>query len=62
MNQKSSLREVPQFVSKALTANTKDVTITSVPHTDLPFCSKEPPNIWKLVDGFPVAWNIYLDK
>jgi hypothetical protein len=40
----------------------KDVTITSVPHTDLPFCSKEPANIWKLVDGFPVAWNIYRDR
>jgi hypothetical protein len=40
----------------------QDVTIASVPHTDLPFCSKGPANIWKLVDGFPVTWNIYRER
>jgi len=39
-----------------------DVAITSVPHTDLPFCSKEPANIWKLADGFRVSWNLYRDR
>jgi hypothetical protein len=41
----------------------EDVTITVVPHTDyLPYCDKEQAYIWKLVDGFPVAWNIYRER
>jgi hypothetical protein len=48
--------------SLSVDVETKDVTIASVPHADLPFCSKEPANIWKMVDGFPVAWNIYREK
>ena len=40
----------------------QDVTITSAPHADLPFCSKEPANIWRLADGFKVAWNLYRDR
>ena len=41
---------------------TEDVTITSTPHADLPFCSKEPANIWRLADGFRVTWNLYRDR
>ena len=40
----------------------QDVTIASVPHTDLTFCSKGPASFWKLVDGFPVTWNIYRER
>jgi len=40
----------------------KDVTITSVPHADLAFCSKEPASVWKLADGFNVTWNLYRDR
>jgi hypothetical protein len=38
------------------------ITISSVSHADLASCSKEPPSIWTLVDGFPVAWKIHQDK
>jgi hypothetical protein len=59
----TAIREHPcGTATLTVDVDAKDVTITSVPHTDLPFCSKEPANIWKLVDGFPVAWNIYLAK
>jgi hypothetical protein len=62
-NRITAIREHPcGTATLTVDVDAKDVTITSVPHTDLPFCSKEPANIWKLVDGFPVAWNIYLDK
>jgi hypothetical protein len=40
----------------------EDVTITSAPHSDLPFCSKEPANIWRLADGFKVTWNLYRNR
>ncbi|HXE13026.1 MAG TPA: hypothetical protein VN633_12950 [Bryobacteraceae bacterium] len=59
----TAIREHPcGTASLTVDVETKDVTIASVPHADLPFCSKEPANIWKLVDGFPVAWNIYREK
>lgn len=59
----TAIREHPcGTASLTVDVETKDVTISSVPHADLPFCSKEPANIWKLVDGFPVAWNIYREK
>jgi hypothetical protein len=40
----------------------EDVTITSTPHADLPFCSKEPANVWRLADGFKVSWNFYRER
>jgi hypothetical protein len=41
----------------------KSVVISSVPHRDLPFCSKEGPATWRLLDdGFPVTWKIHQDK
>lgn len=62
-NRVTAIREHPcGTASLTVDVGSKDVTIASVPHTDLPFCSKEPASIWKLVDGFPVAWNIYREK
>jgi hypothetical protein len=62
-NRVTAIREHPcGTASLTMDLETKDVTIASVPHADLSFCSKEPANIWKLVDGFPVAWNIYREK
>lgn len=62
-NRVTAIREHPcGTASLTVDVETQDVTIASVPHADLPFCSKEPANIWKLVDGFPVAWNIYQVK
>jgi hypothetical protein len=59
----TAIREHPcGTATLTVDVDTKDVTITGVPHAGLPFCSKEPANIWKLVDGFPVAWNIYREK
>jgi hypothetical protein len=40
----------------------EDVTITSTPHADLPFCNREPADIWRLADGFKVVWNLYRDR
>jgi len=42
--------------------DTEAVTIASASHADLASCSKEPPSIWTLVDGFPVVWKIHHDK
>jgi len=59
----TAIREHPcGTASMTIDVDTKAVTIASVPHLDLPFCTKEPPSIWKLVDGFPVAWKIHQDK
>jgi hypothetical protein len=41
---------------------TEDVTITSTPHADLPFCSREPADTWRLADGFKITWNLYRDR
>jgi hypothetical protein len=41
---------------------TEEVTITSTPHADLPFCSTEPATIWRLADGFKITWNLYRDR
>jgi hypothetical protein len=62
-NRVTAIREHP-CGSAFLTVDvaTKDVTIASAPHSDLPFCSKEPANIWKLADGFRVSWNLYRDR
>jgi hypothetical protein len=62
-NRVTAIREHP-CGSAFLTVDvaTKDVTIASAPHSDLPFCSKEPANIWKLADGFKVSWNLFRDR
>jgi hypothetical protein len=61
-NRVTAIREHP-CGSAFLTVDvaTKDVTIASAPHSDLPFCSKEPANVWKLGDGFKITWNLYRD-
>jgi hypothetical protein len=42
---------------------TKSVRISSVPHSDLSFCSKEGPTTWRLADdGFPIIWKLHQDK
>ena len=42
---------------------TKSVTITSAPHSDLSFCSKQGPTTWRLADkGFPIIWKLHQDK
>jgi hypothetical protein len=42
---------------------TKSATISSVPHSDLPFCSKAGPSTWRLADeGFPIIWKIHQGK
>jgi hypothetical protein len=42
---------------------TKSVRISSVPHSDLSFCSKEGPTTWRLADdGFPIIWKIHQEK
>ena len=42
---------------------TKSVVISSVPHSDLSFCSKEGPTTWRLADkGFPIVWKLHQDK
>jgi hypothetical protein len=39
------------------------VTISSVPHSNLPFCDKGGPSTWRLADeGFPITWKIHQDK
>jgi hypothetical protein len=41
----------------------KSVVISSVPHSDLSFCSKEGPTTWRLADdGFPIIWKFHQDK
>jgi hypothetical protein len=62
-NRVTAIREHP-CGSAFLTVDvaTKNVTIASAPHSDLPFCSKEPANIWKLADGFKITWNLYRDR
>jgi hypothetical protein len=62
-NRITAVREHPcGTASLTVDVQTKDVTITSVPHADLSFCSKEPASIWTLVDGFKVVWNLYRDR
>jgi hypothetical protein len=40
----------------------KSVMISSIPHSDLPFCSKRP-GTWRLADdGFAITWKIHQDK
>ena len=41
---------------------TEEVTIASTPHADLPFCSTEQADIWRLADGFKITWNFYRDR
>jgi hypothetical protein len=40
----------------------QEVTIASVPHTNLTDCRTRGPSSWKLVDGFPVAWKLQQDR
>jgi len=62
-NRITALREHPcGTATMAIDVDNGAVTITSVPRADLPFCSKEPTNVWTLVDGFQVAWKIYQDR
>ena len=59
----TAIREHPcGTATMAIDIDNGAVTIASVPRADLPFCSKEPPNIWTLVDGFQVAWKIFQDR
>jgi hypothetical protein len=59
----TAIREHPcGTASMMIDVDAKAVTITSAPHADLSFCSKEPANIWTLVDGFSVAWKIHQEK
>jgi len=40
----------------------KSVMVSSMPHSDLPFCSKQA-GTWRLADeGFPITWKIHQDK
>ena len=42
---------------------TESVRISSVPHSDLSFCSKEGPSTWRLADdGFPIIWRFIRKK
>ena len=59
----TAIREHPcGTATMTIDVDTKAVTVASVPHADLAFCSKEPPSILTLVDGFPVAWKIHQEK
>jgi hypothetical protein len=56
----TALREHPCGTALLMVdVDTQDVTITSAPHADLPFCSKEPADIWRLADGFKVTWTLF---
>jgi hypothetical protein len=47
----TALREHPCGTALLMVdVDTQDVTITSAPHADLPFCSKEPADIWSPMD------------
>jgi hypothetical protein len=47
----------------SLDIQAKSVTVSSVPHSDLSFCSKSGPSTWRLADdGFPITWKIHQDK
>lgn len=41
----------------------KSVVISSVPHSDFSFCSKEGPSTWRLLDeSFPATWTLHQKK
>jgi hypothetical protein len=49
--------------SMILDIQTESVTISSVPHSDLPFCANQGPTTWRLLDdGFSVSWKLHQDK
>jgi hypothetical protein len=59
----TAIREHPcGTASMTIDLESKTVTVTSVPHADLAFCSREPPNVWTLNDGFSISWKIHRDK
>lgn len=59
----TTIREHPcGTASMTIDVKAKAVTITSVPHKDLPFCAIDKPSILTLMDGFSVGWNIARDK
>jgi len=50
-NRVTAIREHPCGTALlTVDVETEDVTIASTPHADLPFCSREPANIWRLAD------------
>jgi hypothetical protein len=49
--------------SMTLDIQTQSVTISSVPHSDLPSCANQGPTTWRLLDdGFSVSWKLHQDK
>jgi hypothetical protein len=49
--------------SMTLDIQTQSVTISSIPHSDLPSCAKQGPTTWRLLDdGFSVSWKLHQDK
>jgi hypothetical protein len=54
--------DVCNTASMTIDVKAQTVTIVAVFHADLAFCTKKPPNIWTLADGFPVAWKLYQDR
>ena len=49
--------------SMTLDMQTESVTISSVPHSDLPSCANQGPTTWRLLDdGFSVSWKLHQDK
>jgi hypothetical protein len=49
--------------SMTLDIQTQSVTISSIPHSDLPSCAKQGPTTWRLLDdGFSVSWKLHQEK
>jgi hypothetical protein len=48
--------------SMTIDVKAEDVTITSVPHTDVTSCPNNGPSIWTLAKGFDVAWKLHRDE
>jgi hypothetical protein len=40
----------------------QDVTIVGVSHSGSASCRNEQPSVWRLVDGFPVAWKLNQER
>jgi hypothetical protein len=60
----TATNEIPCATSlMTLDIQTQSVTISSVPHSDLPSCASQGPKIWRLLDdGFSVSWKLHQDK
>jgi hypothetical protein len=49
--------------SMTLDMQTESLTISSVPHSDLPSCANQRPTTWSLLDdGFSASWKLHQDK